>query len=463
MRSCRWPLEHRDERRHDARPNAANATDPDAPLRTQQAEATRLARVAGAVLLLGLVPVLGWLAFAPLSSAVVAGAFVKVDLDRRPVQHAEGGTVREVLVRDGQRVKLGEALLVLGDVSVDADMNRLTYRVAAERASIARLEAEQMLAPTIAWPAEVVQAAAVDARVAEQVGKEKSLFAARREALLGQTTLLRSQRERVAQEHQALRAQIVQAGESMRHQKAELETNRNLLKDGFISATRISQLEAVVADYGVKLEERHGELARAEQRLIDNDLRIKSLEGEYRQQASDQLKVTSSRLSEIQQEQRKTTDASRRQVITAPAAGEVMNLKFTSPGAVVSPREPIADIVPADPRLMVEARIRTEDVSRVQLGQAAEIRFTAFTYRSTPLVAGKVFYVSPDRLVDRATNQPYYVAMVEADADSLARAGALKLQAGMPAEVFIQGEQRTPLQYLVEPVTQVLRRAGRES
>ena len=436
--------------------------DADAPLRTQQAEARRLARTAGLVLVLGLAPVLGWIAYAPLSSAVVAQAFVKVDLERRPVQHAEGGTVREVLVRDGQRVLLGQPLLVLGDVSVDADMNRLTYRVAAERASLARLEAEQALSSSIAWPPEVTAAAAADARVAEQVAKEKSLFGARREALVGQITLLRAQLDRVAQEREALRAQIVQAGESMRHQKAELETNRNLLKDGFISPTRISQLEAIVADYGVKVEERRSELARVEQRLIDNGLRIKSLEGEYRQQASDQLKVTNSRLSEIQQEQRKTTDASKRQVIVAPVAGEVMNLKFTSPGAVVSPREPIADIVPADPRLMVEAHIRTEDVSRVQQGHPAEIRFTAFKYRSTHLVEGKVFYVSPDRLVDRATNQPYYVAMVEADAKSLAQSGEMKLQAGMPAEVYITGEERTPLQYLLEPVTQVLRRAGRE-
>jgi len=441
---------------------AMKTAEAEAPLRAQQAEARRLARVAGVVVVLGLAPVLGWMAIAPLSSAVVASAFVKVDLDRRPVQHAEGGTVREVLVRDGQQVKLGQPLLVLGDVSVDADMNRLTYRVAAERASLARLEAEQAMAASIAWPPEVLAATRADARVAEQVAKEKALFAARREALLGQTTLLRSQHSRIVQEREALRAQIVQALESMKHQKAELETNRNLLKDGFISPTRISQLEAIVADYGVKVEERRSELARVEQRLIDNDLGIKKLESEYRQQASDALKQTSAQLSQIQQEQRKSSDASARQVIVAPAAGEVMNLKFTSPGAVVSPREPIADIVPTDPRLLVEAHIRTEDVSRVQQGQAAEIRFTAFKYRTTHMVAGKVFYVSPDRLVDRATNQPYYVAMVEADAASLGQAAEVKLQAGMPAEVYIKGEQRTPLQYLVEPVTQVLQRAGRE-
>ena len=237
---------------------------------------------------------------------------------------------------------------------------------------------------------------------------------------------------------------------------------RRLLGVGFVTATRITQLEATVADYGVKLEERRSELARAEQRLIDADLRVKSMESDYRQQASDQLKVNAARLAEIQQEQRKTVDASSRQVIVAPVAGDVINLKFTTPGSVVSPREPIADIVPSNPRLVVEAHIRTEDVTRVQQGQAAEIRFTAFKYRTSKLVAGKVFYVAADRTVDRATNQAYYVALIEAEATSLAQSGETKLQAGMPAEVYIKGEERTPLQYLVEPVTQVLRRAGRE-
>ncbi len=434
-----------------------------APLEAQLGEARRLARWCAVVLIFGVVPIAAWLALAPLSSAVVASSFVKVDLDRRVVQHAEGGTVREVRVRDGQRVTRGETLLVLGDVSVDADLNRLDYRVMAERASLARLEAEQASAATVAFPLEVVRAAQADPRLAEQMTKERALFVARRDALVGQAGLLRSQQGQLAQEATALRAQVAQATESLRHQKAELETHRRLLGDGFISASRISQIEATVADYGVKLEEKRSEISRAGQRMLDADLRIKALQGEYRQQASDQLKVSAARLTELQQEQRKTVDASSRQVIVAPADGDVINLKFTTPGSVVSPREPIADIVPSNPRLVVEAHIRTEDVARLRQGQVAEMRFTAFQYRSTPLVEGKVFYVAPDRSVDRQTGQPYYVALIEAVPASLARAGEMKLQAGMPAEVFIKGEERTPLQYLIEPITQVLRRAGRES
>lgn len=425
-------------------------------------EARRLANWGMAVVIFGLLPVTAWMTFAPLSSAVVAQAYVKVDLNRRPVQHAEGGIVRQVLVRDGQHVKQGEPLLVLGDVSVDADKNRLDYRVKTERASLARLDAEQGMQQSLNFPVDVVESAKTDARLAEQVSKERSLFAARRDALVGQVRLLHSQRDKVAEEVVALRAQIAQASESMKFQKVDLDTNNKLRKDGFVSATRIAQIEGAIADYGVKLEERRSELARAQQRMVDIDLRASALQGEYRQQASDQLKVATARLSEIEQEQRKSVDASARQVITAPASGEVIGLKYPVPGAVIPPRETIADIVPDDTRLVTEARIRPDDISRIGRGQPADIRFTAFKYRTTQLVRGKVIYISADRLIDRVTEAPYYSVLVEADPASLAKAGDLKLLAGMPAEVFIEGEQRTPLQYLLEPVTQVLRHAGRE-
>lgn len=442
--------------------SAAHAIAANDPLALHVRDARRLTHWGMAVLVCGLLPAAAWMSFAPLSSAVVAQAYVKVDLNRRPVQHAEGGIVREVLVRDGQRVRQGEPLLVLGDVSVDADRNRLDHRVKTERASLARLDAEQTMARAITFPPDLIETAASDLRLAEQLAKERALFDARRDALVGQVRLLRSQREKVAEEIVALRAQIAQASDSIKFQKNDLETNRKLLKDGFISATRIGQLEGTVADYGVKIEERRAELARAEQRTVDADLRIRSLESDYRQHASDQLKVTAARLSEIEQERRKSLDASARQVITAPASGEIIDLKYSTPGSVIPPRETIADVVPDDTRLVTDARVRTEDIGRIHRGQAADIRFTAFTYRTTQLVRGKVVYVSADRLVDRATHVPYYSVLVEADPASLATAGDLKLLAGMPAEIYVKGDERTPLQYLVEPVTQVLRRAVRE-
>jgi HlyD family secretion protein len=433
---------------------------PTAPTSAQHAR--QLMRTGWWIVLGALAPIGVWMALAPLSMAVVAPAFVKVDLNRRPVQHLEGGIVRTVLVRDGQRVSAGDPVLILGDVGVDADRNRLTYRADVERAGISRFEAEQARASTIVFPASLVAGARGDSRIQEALAKERSLFRARRDSLASETALLVTQRERIDQEIAGLDAQIVQIQASLALQKGELETNRRLLKDGFISMTRIVQLEAAVTDYAAKLEERRSELARAGQRMGDVDLRVKSLHNEYVKSASDQLKIAAARLGEIEQELRKSEDAAARQVVVAPAAGEVIDLKFTSPGAVVRPGEPIADIVPIEATLVLEARIRPEDISNVRLGQEARIKFTAYKYRSLTMVSGKVTYVAGDRLIDRPTNMPYYSVMVTADAQSLHAAGDLQVQAGMPAEVYIEGTQQTPLQYLAEPVTSTIRKAGRQ-
>jgi HlyD family secretion protein len=393
--------------------------------------------------------------------AVVAPAVVKVDLNRRPVQHREGGIVRVVFVRDGQHVNVGDPILMLGDVGVDADRNRLEYRVHVERAALARHEAEQTLSQALVFPNELLSAARQDQRVAQALTKETALFKARRDALASEVVLMKTQRERVEQEIAALQAQVTQAQSSLALQTKDLDANRGLLKGGLISSTRLAQIEAVVTDYAAKLEERRSELARAGQRLVDIDLRIKSIQNQHVQAASDQLKVTAARLGEIEQELRKSEDAAARQVVAAPASGEVIDLRFTSPGAVVRPGEPIAEIVPSDAKLMVEAYIRPGEINHVHHNQRARIKFTAFKYRSTSMVTGTVTYVSADRLLDRVSNVPYYRVMVLADAESLQAAGEIKLHAGMPAEVYIEGPKQTTLQYLMEPITSTLHKAGR--
>ena len=430
---------------------------------TSEQHVRRLVRAGWWIVLGALAPLCVWMVMAELSMAVVAPAYVKVDLNRRPVQHLEGGIVRTVLVRDGQKVSAGEPVLVLGDVSVDAERNRLEYRANVERAGIARLEAEELRAEAIAFPAALLAAARRDSRVQQALEKERSLFRTRREALWSETALMRRQRERIEHEIVALEAQLKQVDVSLGLQKSELELNRRLLAEGFISTAKIVQFEAVVADYASKLEERRSEHARAGQRLLEIELKIKAVDNDYVKSASDQLKAAGARLGEIEQELRKSSDASARQVVAAPTAGEVIDLKFTSPGSVIRPGEQIADIVPHDARLLLEAHIRPEDINNVRLGQRARIRFTAFKYRTTTLATGTVSYVSGDRLIERTTNLPYYSVMIAADPESLHDIGLdFRIQAGMPAEVYIEGATQTPFQYLAEPITSTVRKAGRQ-
>ena len=431
--------------------------------RSSQEHAARFTRAGWWVILGAVVPIGMWLTFAALSMAVVAQAFVKVDLNRRPVQHLEGGIVHSVLVRDGQTVQAGDPILMLGDVGVEADRNRIAYRVSTERAAIARLEAEESLRGTLVFPAALLEAAQQDARVQEALAKETSLFNARRDSLSSEVALMRAQRERVDQEIVAFVAQIGHAQKAKAAHAQELQAHRRLRDEGFISPTKLAQLEAAQSDYSLKMEERRSELARAQQRRLDNELKIKSITNTYSRTASDQIKVTAARLTEIEQERRKSDDASLRQIVRAPAAGTVIDLKFTSPGAVVRPGETIAEIVPSDARLVIEAQVRPEEINNVQRDQSARIRFTAFKFRNASVVTGKVTYISADRLIDKASNAPYYSVMILADPQSVKDAGnGLQLQAGMPAEVFIDGSTQTPLQYVSASITSVVRRAGRQ-
>ncbi len=431
--------------------------------RSCQQHAARFARTGWWVILSAVVPLGLWLTFAALSMAVVAPAFVKVDLNRRPVQHLEGGIVDSVLVRDGQTVKAGDPILMLGDVGVEADRNRIAYRVSTEQAAIARLEAEENLRGTLVFPDALLAVARQDGRVNEALAKETALFNSRRDSLSSEVALMRAQRERVDQEIVALVAQIGHAQKAAASHAQELEAHRRLRDEGFISPTKLVQLEAAQSDYSLKMEERRSELARAQQRRLDNELKIKSITNTYARTASDQIKVTAARLTEIEQERRKSDDASQRQVVRAPAAGTIIDLKFTSPGAVLRPGETIAEIVPSDARLMIEAQVRPEEIGNVLLDQSARIRFTAFKFRNASVVTGKVTYVSADRLIDKASNAPYYSELILADAQSIEAAGNdLQLQAGMPAEVFIDGSTQTPLQYVSASITSVVRRAGRQ-
>ena len=434
-----------------------------APAPTTDRHTRRLMRAGFFIILGALLPMGLWMGLAPLSMAVVAPAVVKVDLNRRPVQHLDGGTVREVLVRDGQHVNAGDPVLVLGDVRVDAERNRLDYRVQVERAALARLEAEYRMAAQLRFPQDLLDAARQDPRIEQALQKEGTHFRAQRHALASATATMREQRERIEQELRAVRAQIAQAEKSLELQRSDLESNRGLVREGFISTSRISQLEATIADYASKLEERRGELARAGQRLVEQDLKIQSAHNDYVKTAADQLKATTQRLGEVEQELRKSDDAARRQVVVAPAAGEVMDLKVTSAGTVLRAGDTIADIVPSNTQLMVEARVRPEDIANVHVGQLARVKFSALRYRNSTMVEGKVTYVAADRLADRQNGEPYYTVSVVANTDALtASISDFKLQAGMSAEVYIEGTQQTALQYLAEPVMNTVRRAGRQ-
>jgi HlyD family secretion protein/epimerase transport system membrane fusion protein len=118
--------------------------------------------------------------------------------------------------------------------------------------------------------------------------------------------------------------------------------------------------------------------------------------------------------------------------------------------------------VPEDDRLVIEAQIRPLDIDVVRPGLVAQVRLTAFKQRTTPILDGRVAYVSADRLVDPVSGTAYFIARVEIPADQLARLGGVALYPGMPAEVMVVVGRRTALGYLLDPLRESLGRAFHE-
>jgi HlyD family type I secretion membrane fusion protein len=416
-------------------------------------EARGVIRSGLAVIAVGAAAFLLWGLWAPLSGAIIAPGFVKVDLNRKVVQHQEGGIVRAIRVRDGDRVTQGQELVLLDDVRIDAQLELLRTQFDAERAKTARLEAERSLSARPSFPKDLLKD--------EFRAREEALFRARREALDSQIAVLRKQIRETGEEAEALSLQIAAEERALKLQKDELESNERLLAQGYVQRTRLMTLQRAVAEYEARHSERRAELSKSRQRASELEFRILSMRNTYVQAATDELKESSARMFDLEERIRPSRDASERQRIVSPIAGEVVGLRIINAGSVIGPRDVLMEIVPQEKRLIVEARIRPEDINHVKQGSEADIRLTSYQSRTTPLVAGTVTYVAGDRMVDQQSGVPYYIVNIDVPEKSLAVA-SLKLQAGMPAEVFIRTDYRSALDYLLAPVTSYLRRAMRE-
>jgi membrane fusion protein, epimerase transport system len=402
-----------------------------------------------------------WTGLAPLSAAVVAQGHVKVDLDRKVVQHQEGGIIAEVLVRDGSLVRAGETLLVLADTRVDAELESLRNQLDAERARRARFAAEERSSELLSFPPDLVQRAAAPA-LAELLERERGLFEARRQALTGEISLLGDQVAQIDLEISARHAQARADEAAHTSLLEELSVHRSLAERGFVSRLRVASLERGLAESEARQAGHRAELARAGQRATELRARATALRNQFVRDASTGHAQSSSRVLELSERLRAAADAGARQRIVAPVDGEVVAMRGVAAGSVLAPRERILEIVPSGAELVVEARMKPEDVVHVPRDAEADVRLVGLPHRTSGSIDGRVRYVSADRLVDANNGTAYYLVQVSVSAESLQRAGRTSLQAGMPVEVYVRTQPRTAFNYLFDPLTAFAARSLRE-
>jgi HlyD family type I secretion membrane fusion protein len=399
-----------------------------------------------------------WSSLAPLSGAIIAAGKLKVELNRKTVQHQEGGIVRRILVRDGQMVRANQPLIVVGDVRTDAELSLLLDQFNAERIRNARASAEAALATSFQAPADLADVP----RAAEHFAREKALFDARRRTLQEQIDSINAQIRDAQSQANALAQQIESTKVSAGLASQELQMNEKLVREGYVQRARVLQLQRDESDYRSRLAESQSDLAAARQRTSELQARIAQARNQYQQQATDEAKESAARIRELDEKLKPSRDQVDRQYVRAPVDGKVMALRVSSVGEVIGPRDPILDIVPTQEKLIVEAHIRPQDINHVREGSSAEVRLSAFDARTTPLMPGEVTFVSADRITSQQSGDSWYVATVAVDPKALEGHPEIRLQAGMPAELFVKTPARTLFQYLTKPLTVFSSRAMRE-
>jgi len=403
-----------------------------------------------------------WATIAPLSGAVIATGVVKVDTNRKTVQHLEGGIIKEIRVRDGDHVQAGQTLIVLQDERIGATLDLLQGQLDAELAKAARLQAERDGLDSIEFH-EQLTGRTGDPEVEDILRSENVFFTAKRAALADQIALLNREIGQVRDQISGLTEQIHAEEAAVKYLEQEIAANEELEKQQYVHKIHILTLRRNVEEYKARRGEHIADIAFARQKITEIELKIIALKNAHVNDAADKLTTVKAAIYDIEERLRPALDATARQQVIAPITGEVVNLRVFTVGGVIGPRDPILDIVPDDNPLIIEAQVNVEDINDIRLYQEADVRLTAYKPRSTPLLQGKVTYISADRLIKEETGDPYYLAHVEIDVESLHAALGVELYPGMPAEVFIKTGARTALDYLLAPVTQTLRRSMRES
>jgi HlyD family type I secretion membrane fusion protein len=408
-----------------------------------------------------------WSMWAPITGAVVAGGLVKVEANRQTVSHRDGGIVARILVREGQQVKKGDPLILLEDARIDSSVDLLVAQLETERLRKSRLEAEVAFQPAWAPGAEQRSLAARDARMHEALAREQATFGARRRTVAGQIESARAQKRDAESEVAARLRDRVSTAEAMKLLKEELASNEQLLEQNFVNRTRVMQFKRGVSEYESRIQANEAELAQAQQRVSELDGRLQSLQDAYKQTAAEELREVTARVIDLEERLRASRDAAGRQVVTAPADGRLVDLRVNTVGSAIGPREPIVDLVPSDAPLVVEVRVGADAIGDLHPGLDAEVQLLPYRQRSSDLIDGKVLRVSADALTEQRSGAPYFSVQIELSQPSLAKAGAaygaeLVVLPGMAAEAYIKTSKRTPLDFLLSPLTTSIRRSFRE-
>jgi HlyD family type I secretion membrane fusion protein len=403
-----------------------------------------------------------WANSAQIAGAVVAtGVFVTAG-QNKTVQHLEGGIIKDILVDEGNKVTKGQLLVKLDDNTAKAELRRLILRQARLVAIEARLRSEVTEQANIEFPPNITSLAS-DPEVAQILRTQQITFDARQRNMQSDISAHMKTIDGLREKIKGGKIQMESVFEQTKYVKEELAGKQTLFDQGFARKPEILALRRTQAGYSGEIGRLNGDIGDAQQRVGLAEEQIRGIKKTAIRAAVEQMQENSAELNDLGERIRTASVTLERTKISAPVNGTVVKLRYHTSTGVIGPGQSIMEIVPLGDDLIIEARVRPQDIDKIRDSHEAVVRLTALNQRTTPMVNGKVIYVSADALPDEKTRNDLYIVRVSLERADLNKIIGFEPKSGMPAEVYIQTAPRTFFEYLMQPLKDSLSRAFRES
>lgn len=406
----------------------------------------------------------GWAVFTQIAGAVIASGRIEVDQNRQVVQHIDGGVVDEIRVRDGDIVAEGDVLIRLDGTTLQSELAIIEGQLFELMARRARLEAERDNATSVTFDPWLDILAAERPAVADTMQGQKNLFEARRDSLQREIEQLGKRRSQIQSQLTGIEAQVDATDAQLALIQEELADQQTLLASGLAQKSRLLALQREEASLSGRIGELVAAQAEAEGRITEIDIQILSLRNQRREEAITELRDIRTREFELAEQRLALLDRIERLDIRAPLSGIVYDLRVFAERSVIRPADPLLFLIPQDRPLIITTRIQPTNIDQVYPGQEVSLRFSALDARTTPQLFGRVTQISADAFVDEQRGTSYYTAQLVLKDGEIARLpeGTVLLP-GMPVEAFLRTDDRTPLAYLLKPLTDYFVKAFRET
>ncbi|MDH2326692.1 HlyD family type I secretion periplasmic adaptor subunit [Cereibacter sp. SYSU M97828] len=403
-----------------------------------------------------------WASVSHLAGAIVAPGQIQVQQNRQIVQHPDGGVVEQIAVIEGQSVQAGDLLVALDGSDLSSELAIVEGQLFELQARRGRLEAERDEAE-VAFLPDLELIAENRPEVRELMDGQVKLFESRRATLAQQVDQLGRRIDQTRSQIDGIDAQKAALAIQLTLIQQELSAQQGLYERGLAEVSRVLALQREQARLSGEVGSLTASRAESETRITETEIEILRLGSARREEAITQLRDFAYQELELVERRRALKQRLTRLEIRAPVSGIVLNLAVTTPRAVLRAADPVLYLIPQDRPLVITSQIPTIHVDEVHPGQAVRLVFSAFPSRTTPELDGHVVFVSADALTDEQTGQSYYRAEIVPNEGEVEKLTDLVLIPGMPVESFIQTGQRTPLAYLVKPLSDYFARAMRES